>query len=386
MTGSLTQRSPGTWTLTYDLPRGADGKRQQKKVTIKGNRKEAEKEMRKRLAEIDSGAVLTVAKGTVSEHMEKWLRVMKTQQRSARTIEVYEIVVRRHIIPRLGMKRLETLRPVDIQDFITAIAERGSHRAGQEGKPLAPVTVNHIGTILKMALQLAVDQGQLARNPAARVKLPPAKPKKRSALNEEQIAVVMEACKTSYLYTLVLICSATGMRRSEALALRWQDIDLDTGELHIRQSLVETKGSLEFGTPKTESSARRLVLPEYCRRALVVHRGKQAERRLQMGPIYQDHDLVVTGIDGSPIRPSRASCRFGQITKELGMKDVTLHVLRHSFASLALQTGANLKTLQTVLGHANSKITLDVYAHLLGGEQEEVAQRLDEVLGKAVGL
>jgi integrase len=385
MRGRITQRSLGSWTIVYDLPRGLDGKRKQKRVTLRGTKKEAEKELRRRLQEIDDGLIVDAAKGTLRDHLERWLETIRATI-APKTFEGYQIVVRTHLLPHLGHRRLETLKPADIQDFILMLQRSGSRTKGHEGQSLAGITVHHIGSVLRQALALAVDMGVLARNPAARVKLPaPVSPEKR-ALNEEQIAQVMTATEKSYLHMLILLGAAIGARRGELLALRWQDVDLESGKVTICRSLEETTGGLRFKEPKTRAGRRTVVLPSYALRALIRHKGQQSELRLQLGPAWHDLDLIICHPDGSAIRSSTASVRMKQAMDRIGMAGATLHGLRHSFASLAIHHGANLKTLQTVLGHANINVTLGRYGHMLGGEQEKVAERINEAMAKVVGL
>jgi integrase len=385
MKGRITQRSTGSWTIVYDLPRGPDGKRKQKRVTLRGTKKEAEKELRRRLQEIDDGLIVDAAKGTLGDHLERWLAAVQATI-SPKTFEGYQIVVRTHLLPHLGYRRLESLKPADIQDFILMLQRSGSRTKGHEGEPLAGITVHHIGSVLRQALALAVDMGVLARNPAVRVKLPaPTSPEKR-ALNGEEIATVTKATENSYLHTLILLGAATGARRGELLALRWQDVDLETGKVSICRSLEETRAGLRFKEPKTRAGRRTLVLPTYALRALIRHKGQQSEQRLQLGPAWHELDLIVCHPDGTAIRPSTASVRMKQAMDRIGMEGVTLHGLRHSFASLALHNGANLKTLQTVLGHANINVTLGRYGHMLGGEEERIAERINAVMEHVVGL
>lgn len=383
MQGQIKQRSPGSWQLCYDLPRGADQKRKQKYCTVRGTKKDAEKELRRLLAEVDAGLVVDTARGTVADHLIKWLQMMEGKVKPT-TLEGLRIVVNAHLIPHLGQHKLESLKPTDVRDFIITLQTQGNRAKGKQGKPLAGITVHRIGKALKQALEDAVEMGVLARNPA-RVRLPSPKAGTKRVLTEAEITRVMAETRRSYLHTMILLGLTTGARRGEILALRWQDVNRETGEVTIQRNLIEVGGAITCDTPKTRAGRRTVFLPEFARQALIRHRGEQAARRLAIGTLWQENDLVVCADDGHPVRPGAASVRMKQMMDRLGLPGVTLHGLRHSFASLAIKNGANLKTLQTIMGHESVNITVGLYGHLLGGEQEALAAGLDEMLAKVMG-
>lgn len=381
MRGRIIARG-ASWQLIYDLPRGADGRRQQCSCTVAGPRAQAERELRRRLAEVDAGKTRP-GRQTVAAYLEGWLAAMHGRV-SDKTHEGLSIVVRVHLAPHWQRVRLDALTASAVRDFVTVLQTTGSHQRGRAGGPLAPVTVHRIGSVLRQALEEAVDLGLLARNPA-RVKLPPPRPQPKRVLTVAEIGRVLREARDSYLHTLILLGVATGARRGELLALRWEDVDLDTGAVWIRRSLVEVGGAVGAKEPKTAAGTRTLVLPAFARAELRHHKGRQAAWRLECGPIWQDHGLIVCREDGRPVRPSTASVRMRQLMDRLDLPGVTLHGLRHGFASHALLNGlADLKTLSTALGHANVNVTLNIYRHLLGGEMETLAAGMETVLGKVL--
>jgi integrase len=132
--------------------------------------------------------------------------------------------------------------------------------------------------------------------------------------------------------------------------------------------------------PNQERADNVLTLPQFANDALIQHRARQAEHRLAVGPLFQDRGYIVCREDGGPFNPDHVSMAFCRFADKAGFEKVTLHVLRHTFTSLALHQGANMRTVQTMLGHSSIAITMGRYGHLLGGEQEQVAERMGAAL------
>jgi integrase len=160
------------------------------------------------------------------------------------------------------------------------------------------------------------------------------------------------------LWTLL---ATTGMRRGEALGIRWTDLDLDAGQASIRQTLICVNHEVQFGSPKTAKGQRSVALDAGTVEALRSHRTRPLEVRLQIGDRWQDHDLVFCGIEGQPEHPEHVSAHFARRVRRWELPMMTLHGLRHTRATLALQSGVHPRVVQERLGHANISITLDTY-------------------------
>ena len=171
------------------------------------------------------------------------------------------------------------------------------------------------------------------------------------------------------------------MRRSEFLALRWQDIDLLLCQSYITRSIHQLKdGSLIFRNPKTAKGRRMVTLPPSAALVLKEHKDKQKTLRMILGIPCQDSDLVFAQPDGKPLLPDTVSHAWAKIAKRIGREDIRLHDARHSHASLLLKQGIHPKIVQERLGHASIQITLDTYSHVAPGLQEAAAARFDEAL------
>ena len=235
--GHVRERSPGSFELRYFLGTDpATGKRKYATATVKGSRKDAEKELRRLLRALDTGEHVEPSRLTVRDWLATWLGAVQ-QEVSPKTHERYGEIVNHFLVPALGNLPLAKLAPVHIQEAYNALAEGGR----RDGKPggLAPRTRRHIHRILSAALGRAVEQQLIARNPAEvfRRRLPKVEHRTMTTLTAEQSARLLGALRHSHIYWPVPLALATGARRGEVLALRWRNADLDRGAVRIVESL-----------------------------------------------------------------------------------------------------------------------------------------------------
>jgi integrase len=202
-----------------------------------------------------------------------------------------------------------------------------------------------------------------------------------SVLAPEGVQKLLAACKDPDLHNIVFAAVATGLREGELLAIRWSDVDLNGGSLNVTRTLQYVAGQgLLFREPKTSRSRRRVSLSHETVTVLSEHRKRQLERRLALGPAYEDQGLVFAGPTGKPIPPYSVSQRFATLVKVAGIGPLRFHDLRHTSATLMLSAGVHPKIVSERLGHSGVAITLDTYSHVLPGLQEEAANLLDAFL------
>lgn len=204
------------------------------------------------------------------------------------------------------------------------------------------------------------------------------------ALGEDGLVALLAAVRGTRLHLPTLLAAVTGMRREELLALRWSDVDLETGECRVVRALQEVPGHVSFKAPKTNKGRRAVLLPRLVLTALKAHRAVQNEQKLLLGSGYQDQDLILARADGSPWPPSQFSSEFARLVRKKGIR-ITFHGLRHSHASQLLRQGVPVKVVSERLGHATTSITMDIYAHTLPNMQAEAVAKIDAALGKAIG-
>lgn len=179
------------------------------------------------------------------------------------------------------------------------------------------------------------------------------------------------------LYTLML---STGMRRGEALGLRWSDVDLEAKVLLVQRQLKREGGHLVTADTKTARSRRAVNLPDELVATLQSHRARQAAERLALGPAWTESGHVFTSTVGTPIDPRNLYREFRQICEASGLGRWHPHELRHSAASLMLAQGVKLQVVSEVLGHSSIRMTADVYGHVLAPDRRSAAAAMGEVL------
>ena len=384
MKGSIRQRSKGSWEVCVDTGRDpATGKRLRHFESVKGTKKVAQQRMHELLHTLEQGVYVRPSRLTVAQFLGEWLQDYVELNCSPRTKASYEMIIRRHLIPELGSIPLSQLEPRHLQASYSRQREGG--RVDGKGQ-LSPQTVRYCHSLLAEALGYAVKMGLLSRNVAQATEAPRADHKVMLTLAPEDVPRFLEAAQESPYYTLFYLLLHTGLRRGEALALRWKNVDLGLASLGISAylSVVEAayklNGTYVIKEPKTSHSRRRIALPPSLGLVLRQHKAGQEAQRALLGKPLTDNDFVFAHPDGSPLDPSTVSHAFNKVMRKAGLPHIRLHDLRHTHASLLLQAGVHPKIVQERLGHSSIRVTLDTYSHVIGGLQEVAAQRFDDLL------
>lgn len=322
------------------------------------------------------------ARYTVGQYLQRWL-VSVRKNVGQRTFETYREIVEKHLIKSLGDILLVDLKPGDIDDYYIRALEEG-RLDGKGG--LSACSVAHHHRLLHGALEQARRWDLISGNPSDDVRAPTPGHKEMAVLSEEQLARLFKVARESRIYIAILLAATTGARRGEILALRWGDLDLESGTAVavIRRSLQLTKSGISFKEPKTRGSSRTITLPLLTITALREHRKEQTREKLLLGPEYIDGGLVCALRDGLPINPCRLSKTFLEIVRKSGVSRVRFHDLRHTHATLLLQQGVNPKVVSERLGHASVSVTLDAYSHVLPCMQADAARKINTALALAM--
>ena len=255
-------------------------------------------------------------------------------------------------------------------------------RQGRRG-PRSARTITQAYNLLRAALQVAVKLDLTARNVADNVEAPRREDRGDVAiLKASDIPAVLEALKGSRIYPIVGLALSTVARRSELLALRWCDVDLEHGTIRIEHSLEQTKAGLRLKAPKTRAGRRSILLPPFGIDVLSQHRKEQLELRLQLGMGKPDSEaLVFCNVDDAPISPNYFSIMWSRAVERVGLPKVTFHSLRHSHASALIRAGLDVVRVGRQLGHSKPTITLSIYAH----EFEQADTGAADAIGKVLG-
>ena len=327
--------------------------------------------MTKKLHERDQGMLPATAGPTVAQFLENWLSSVKSSLR-IRSFERYKSIVEKHLTPDLGRMKLDRLTPAHIQAMLDAKLASG----------LAPRTVQAMRIVLAAALKQGMRWQMVAWNVAGLVDGPKVPYREMRVLSPEQARTFLASCQGERLEALYLLALATGLRRGELLALKWEDIYLNAEKLSVRRTLgrSSTQG-IVIAEPKTAQGRRTLRLSSPLVAALKAHRKRQLEQRLQAGPEWREGGWVFTTSVGTTINPRGLGIDFGRMLTKAALPAIRFHDLRHSAATIALSENVHPKIVSEMLGHSRISLTLDVYSHSLPTLQAEAAERMAAALG-----
>lgn len=366
MAGQIIKRGERSFIVRVFIGRDATGTRKYMNQTVKGTKKDAQALLNRLLREQDTGVLVEPARMSLDEYLDHWLNTSVKPRVRTRTLRNYSDTLRLYVRPRIGSRRLGSLKPVDIQAVYSEMQETGLS---------SMVRLTH--TLLKGALTQAVKWQMIARNPAEYVDLPKRKATgKARALSKAEVESFLEATARSKWHVFFHVMVSTGLRPSEALALTWKDVDLARGTLTVKHSLGWLRGEKRFvfNDPKTASSRRTVPLPYGLVKLLSGHMTAQAEHGYT--------ELVFTTRAGDPSHQRvivQEAFKPALVRADLD-SSTRLYDLRHTHATLLLLAGVHPKVVSERLGHASVAITLDVYSHVLPNMQQEAAERLDAML------
>jgi len=275
-----------------------------------------------------------------------------------------------HVRPAIGRIRLSRIGPFHVQKLYADLERLGLARIP-----------SRVHAILHRAFKLAVLWRWLPENPCDRVVQPTYNAQRKDVWDQEQTATFIDGAQDHWLWPLCMTLLGTGCRLGEALALDWSDVECDT--IQIRRTLHRINGEWDIGAPKTDAGRRQIALPTLVVRAMKKQSAQQAEWRLASGADWPDLGLVFTNQRGDPIHRAVVAHSMARVCKRLSLPPVTPHGLRHLSASVLIAKGIPLPAVSARLGHSKVSITLDVYSHVVGGEDKAAADVMDTVMGRA---
>jgi len=321
MRGTIKQRSTGSWTIILDLERDPNtGKRKQQWVTVKGTKRDAERRLAELLHQVDQGGYVKPARLTVGAFLQQWLRDYASTNVRQRTLEGYQDIVRAHLTPGLGDIPLAQLTSAHLQTYF-ARALKGGRKDGTGG--LSSRSVLHHHRVLREALSHAVKWQLVARNVAEAVDPPRPEKVEMKTLDNAGVHRLLEASRATVYFPFLHLAVFTGMRRSELLALRWGDVDLNLANLSVVRGMHRARGAgFIFQPPKTAKSRRQVALSPRAVLALRSHREQQEAQQSLLGIVGTEDSLVFSRFDGSPLRPDTVTHAFADIAKRAGFNGI----------------------------------------------------------------
>jgi integrase len=375
VTGSIIKRKGGAYEVKFELPRGADGKRRQRTVTVHGLKSDAERVLAKHVAGVAKMNYVDSSKMTVEGMLRRWLEVRDNLEVS--TTNRYRGIVEKNIIPVLGPIKLSKLAPYHLEDALIMWRKLPRQdRKGGEDATLSQRTIRHIWDTFRAACNYAVKLGLMEQdNPCKRVE-PPKKGKSQvKPASMDEAMELWEGLAETVLSVPTVVAFGTGMRRGEFLAVHKEDVDLEKCEILVRRSLTYNK-KREPVLKNTKTDRWRYVkIPKCAVPWLQAHLAD---------PLWPSSPLLFPNpYTGGLWPPDVFSSAFYCRVRVLKLPLVSVQGLRHSFATVMLKAKVPMKVTSTILGHSTTELTSDTYSHVFTDMLEDAADVFDGEVSKA---
>ena len=368
--GSIRQRPGGRWEgrITIGTDPGTG------KPIRKSFYGQTQAEVRKKLTAaqkaVDDGTFREPDKTTVEAWLTQWLELLCAPKVKALTLSTYQTSIRTHVLPAIGAMRLQAVRGTHIQKIYNGMIEQG----------LLPKTVKNTSAILHKSFSVALKQGLIQSNPVDAAELPKAQRKEINPLSDNEIPLFLDAIEDSPMRNAFALSLFAGLREGECLGLSWRQVDFESGTLTIDQQLQheKKKGGIYYIAKSTKSGRVRTIQPppiafEYLR----AERARQAQNRLAAGALWSNPDnLVFTNELGRHICTTTFYKSFKRIAASIGRPDARPHDLRHTAATVAIASGATIKSVQDLLGHSTPGFTMAQYVHTSDAMRKDAADRM----------
>ena len=374
--GSIRKRKDGRWEGRYTAGHDPETGKAIYKNVLGKTQADVKEKLKQAIGETQALDVTKAGKYTVGEWMEVWFQDYAKIKVRPSSHQTYQGYIHNHIRPNIGDIPLEKLTSLDLQKFYKKLLTEGRvDRVEAKGQPkgLSAKTVRNIHQILSSALKLAQEQRLILTNPAEGCALPRVEHQEMKTLTTVQLASFFREARESGVFELYYLELATGLRRGELLGLKWEDVDLERGDLRVRRQVSRINGEVMEAPLKTKNAYRTLPLAEDTVSVL-------REQRRKVG----NSTWVFPSSNGGPISPDSVLHMLHRVLKRAGLPKVRFHDLRHTFATLALQNGVDVKTVSGMLGHFSAGFTLDTYAHITSAAQRQAAQTMGNVLAGTI--
>ena len=369
--GSIRKRKDGRWEGRYTAGHDPATGKQIFKSVLGKTQAEVKEKLKKALVEAGQIDFTKSGKYTVGTWMDEWFEnVAKIKVRPS-SHQTYRGYIDNHIKPNIGNIPLEKLTTMDLQKFYRTLLTKGRvDRIEAEKQPsgLSAKTVRNINQVISSALDLAVAQKIIPSNPTDACELPKVEHREMQTIPEEQLQAFLAEARATGVYEMYYIELATGLRRGELLGLKWQDIDWKNAIIKVRRQIARVDGQIVEAPLKTKNSYRTVTISPQAIEVLKQQKAKTHDQYVFPSP------------NGGPISPDSVNNMLKRVLARAGIPKVRFHDLRHTFATIALQNGVDIKTVSGMLGHFSAGFTLDTYAHVTTAAQKEAAQTMGNLL------
>ncbi|RHW25818.1 site-specific integrase [Nocardioides immobilis] len=365
--GSIWKRSNGTWAGGLYVDE-ADGDRR-RHVFHARTRREVEEWLADLRRKSESGVPIAPSQLTVGAYLREWLDEVAAARVRPSTLTAYRHRIEHFLEPDLGKVRLGKLTAREVRRYLERLKQRG----------IGARTIRYVHATLRAALEDAVREELIEKNVAKLVRAPTVPKKEHHPLSVDETRAFLKANRDDRLYALLVVIALLGLRRSEALGLRWEDVDLDQGVLRVRRGLHRVSGQLVTMETKTARSRRTVPLPAFVVSILREHLARQEDECVAIGAGWHGSGHVFTTSIGTPLDPDNTTKFVKRALKTAGVRDVRMHDFRHGCVSVLLELRVPPRTVMEIVGHASLEMTMNVYGHVSLDDKKSALDQLGEL-------
>ncbi|WP_374187291.1 tyrosine-type recombinase/integrase [Priestia aryabhattai] len=383
MAGSIEKRGKDSWRLVYSLGFDPNGKRLKKTKTVKGiTKREAQKLLAQFITEIEAGEYIAPEKMRFSAFVEEWKSKYAETHLSPNTLVTYLLHLKNRIIPYFGEMKLDQIKAMHILNFLKSLETEGLRKDGKAGT-LSTSTIEYNHRILKNIFNRAVEWQLIKKNPMENIKKPKRIQKETSVYDSSEAELLMSCLqKEEMMWNVIIkIAITTGLRRGELLGLEWKYVDLEKGTLQVKQALSYVNRKHIIREPKTKNSIRTVTLPEALVDELKKYKSAWNRKRLKASDLWEggQYQFLFISWHGKPLHPSSITTWWRRFVNRHKLRYIRFHDLRHTSATLLINSGVHAKTISSRLGHADIRTTMNIYGHALQEADREATKHFDNL-------
>ncbi len=376
--GNIRKRADGRWEGRYTVGHDPETGKQKFKNVLGKTQTEVKEKLKAAIEESKDLNISRADQFTLAEWLRYWLdNYGKVYLRPSSLTNYTGFLDNQITNDKIASIKLNKLTTNDLQQFYNRMSESGRvQRKESQNKPkgLSAKTVRNIHCFISHAMNRAVDEKLISENPASRCILPKKAQKEIEILPLTDLQKFFEEAKKSGVFELYFTELATGLRRGELLGLKWTDIDFTANSIYIQRQITRTDGEVKESPLKTKNAYRQIIVPPEV--SQILKEKKDRENGFS--------EYVFSSPTGGPISPDSVLKMLHRVLKRAGLEKVRFHALRHTFATMALQNGVDVKTLSGLLGHYSAGFTLDTYGHITPAMKQDAAEKVGSFLSAAL--
>ena len=370
--GSIRKRNDGRWEGRYTV--GYDpgtGKRVIKNVLGK-TQAEVKAKLKAAVEQAQQVDVIRADNYTVASWLRTWYELYSKPNVRPSTANYYHRSIEQHVIPKIGNIKLSQLTSRDIQKLYRDLQENGRLREVQRAKKpgLSNATVRGIHMMLHNALDRAVKERLILRNPTEDCIIPKIEKQEMKILHPEDMSAYLQAADNHGVLPMFYLELVSGVRKGELVALLWDDLETASRTISVSKQAAVRNGEITISRPKTETSVRRISIPQEAIDLLIQEHAKHPDNPY----------MFPSPKTGGMYYPDSVVNLHKKLLKDAGLEHIRFHDLRHTFATMALQNGVDVKTVSSMLGHYDAGFTLRTYTHATRQAQDEAAEKMDSFM------